>query len=329
MDSTSGSLSLLEADIAVVVPCYNEEAAIAKVVEDFREALPGAEIYVYDNNSSDRTSEVAEAAGAIVRRETLAGKGNVVRRMFADVEADIYIMVDGDDTYDAKAAPTMVKRLIEEQLDLVNGRRVTSIKKAYRPGHRFGNRLLTGLVASIFGKRIEDMLSGYKVMSRRFVKSIPLLSAGFEIETELAVHALELRMPIGEMPIAYSDRPEGSESKLNTIMDGTRILRTILYLVKEERPLSFFASCGTLLVFAAVGLSLPVLIEFLETGLVPRLPTAVLSTGLMLMGFLSFACGLILDTVTRGRHEAKRMNYLNQPIFQPRIQKLLEERLAS
>ena len=328
MDSQSSNLSLLEADIAVVVPCHNEEAAIAKVVEDFREALPGAEIYVYDNNSCDRTSEVAAAAGAIVRHEPLAGKGNVVRRMFADVEADIYIMVDGDDTYDAQAAPAMVKRLIDEQLDLVNGRRVTSIKKAYRPGHRFGNRLLTGLVAAIFGKRIGDMLSGYKVMSRRFVKSIPLLSAGFEIETELAIHALELRMPIGEMPVAYRDRPEGSASKLNTVVDGARILQTILQLVKEERPLGFFLACGVLLAVTSVGLAVPLFVEYLETGLVPRIPTAVLSTGIMLLAFLSLACGLILDTVTRGRREAKRMNYLNQPVFQPRIQKLLERRLA-
>ncbi len=326
--SQSSTLNILEADIAVVVPCYNEEAAIAKVVEDFRDALPGAEIYVYDNNSTDRTGEAAAAAGAIVRREPLAGKGNVVRRMFADVEADIYIMVDGDDTYDAGAAPAMVDRLIEEQLDLVNGQRVTSIKKAYRPGHRFGNLLLTGLVAAIFGKRIDDMLSGYKVMSRRFVKSIPLLSSGFEIETELAVHALELRMPIAEMPVAYKDRPEGSESKLNTIKDGVRILRTILQLVKEERPLSFFTACGVLLAATALGLSLPVFLEYFETGLVPRLPTAVLSTGIMLLGFLSFACGLILDTVTRGRREARRMNYLNQPVFQPRVHKLLEKRLA-
>ena len=328
MLSQSSTLNLLESDIAVIVPCYNEEAAIAKVVEDFRDALPGAEIYVYDNNSEDRTGEVAAAAGAIVRREPLAGKGNVMRRMFADVEADIYIMVDGDDTYDAAAAPAMVDRLIEEQLDLVNGRRVTNIKKAYRPGHRFGNLLLTGLVAAIFGKRIDDMLSGYKVMSRRFVKSIPLLSSGFEIETELAVHALELRMPIAEMPVAYKDRPEGSESKLNSVKDGIRILQTILHLVREERPLSFFTTCGVLLVATALGLALPIFLEFFETGLVPRLPTAVLSTGVMLLGFLSFACGLILDTVSRSRREARRMNYLNQPVFQPRVHKLLEKRLA-
>lgn len=326
--SQSSTLNILESDIAVIVPCFNEEAAIATVVEDFRDALPGAEIYVYDNNSTDRTGEAAAAAGAIVRRESLAGKGNVVRRMFADVEADIYIMVDGDDTYDAAAAPAMVDRLIEEQLDLVNGQRVTSIKKAYRPGHRFGNLLLTGLVAAIFGKRIDDMLSGYKVMSRRFVKSIPLLSSGFEIETELAVHALELRMPIAEVPVAYKDRPEGSESKLNTIKDGIRILQTILQLVREERPLSFFTACAVLLAATALGLALPIFVEFFETGLVPRLPTAVLSTGIMLLAFLSFACGLILDTVTRGRREAKRMNYLNQPVFQPRIHKLLEKRLA-
>ncbi len=326
--SQSSTLNILESDIAVIVPCYNEEAAIAKVIEDFRDALPGAEIYVYDNNSKDRTAEVAAAAGALVRREPLAGKGNVVRRMFADVEADIYIMVDGDDTYDAAAAPAMVDRLIEEQLDLVNGQRVTSIKKAYRPGHRLGNLLLTGLVAAIFGKRIDDMLSGYKVMSRRFVKSIPLLSSGFEIETELAVHALELRMPIAEVPVAYKDRPEGSESKLSTIKDGFKILQTILQLVREERPLSFFTACAVLLVATALGLALPIFVEYFETGLVPRLPTAVLSTGIMLLGFLSFACGLILDTVSRGRREARRMNYLNQPIFQPRVHKLLEKRLA-
>jgi glycosyltransferase involved in cell wall biosynthesis len=299
--------------IAVLIPCFNEEAAIGTVVADFRAALPEATIHVYDNNSTDRTAEVARAAGAVVRNETLQGKGNVVRRMFADVEADIYVLVDGDDTYEAAAAPGMVALLREQGLDMVTGARRGGGEAAYRPGHRFGNRVLTGLVAGVFGNRVSDMLSGYRVFSRRFVKSFPALAGGFETETEFTVHALELGMPIGEVPTAYKERPPGSASKLNTIRDGVRILRTILVLVKEERPLPFFGLAALALLLTGLGLFVPVLLTYLETGLVPRLPTAVLSLGLVLLSFLSLACGLILDTVTRGRKEAKRIAYLAIP----------------
>lgn len=299
--------------VAVLVPCYNEEVAIPKVVADFRAALPEATIYVYDNNSRDGTVAAARAAGAVVRTETLQGKGNVVRRMFADIEADIYVLVDGDDTYEAAAAPEMVRLLVEKQLDMVNGARVTEIEAAYRRGHRFGNAMLTGIVARIFGNRVSDMLSGYRVFSRRFVKSFPALAAGFETETEFTVHALELKMPVGEVRTAYKDRPAGSASKLRTYADGFRILRTILILVKEERPLQFFSLAGGALLLAGIAIFIPVLAEYLRTGLVPRLPTAILSTALVLVSFLAFACGLILDTVTRGRKEAKRMAYLSVP----------------
>ncbi len=299
--------------IAVLIPCYNEETAIPKVVADFRRALPGAAIYVYDNNSRDRTAEVARAEGAIVRTETLQGKGNVVRRMFADVEADVYVLVDGDATYDAASAPKMIAALLDGPLDMVNGARVTTIEKAYRPGHRFGNWLLTGMVAWTFGNRFTDMLSGYRVMSRRYVKSFPALSAGFETETELTVHALELRMPTAETSTPYKDRPVGSVSKLSTFRDGFRILWTIVVLVKEERPMQFFTLLAAFLALVSTALIVPIVVEFFETGLVPRLPTAVLSMGLMILGFLSLSCGLILDTVTRGRREMKRMRYLNIP----------------
>ena len=298
---------------AVLIPCYNEEAAIAKVVADFRKFLPDARIYVYDNNSKDRTIEVATSAGAIVRTEPLQGKGNVVRRMFSDVEADIYVLVDGDATYDAASAPRMVELLCQDSLDMVNGARVTDIEKAYRPGHRFGNWLLTSMVSWIFGSRFSDMLSGYRVMSRRYVKSFPALSSGFETETELTVHALELHMPTTEVATPYKDRPIGSTSKLSTFKDGFRILWTIIVLVKEERPMQFFSLLA--LFFAAIGtmLIVPIFVTYMETGLVPRMPTAVLSMGLMIVAFLSLTCGLILDTVTRGRREMKRMRYLNIP----------------
>src|ERR1700733_4210105 len=265
--------------IAVLIPCYNEEAAISKVIGDFRRVLPRAAIYVYDNNSRDRTVEVAKASGAIVRTETLQGKGNVVRRMFADIEADIYVLVDGDATYDAGSSPKMIAALRDGPLDMVNGARVTTIAKAYRPGHRFGNWLLTSMVAWIFGNRFHDMLSGYRVMSRRYVKSFPALSAGFETETELTVHALELRMPIAEMLTVYKDRPVGSVSKLSTFKDGFRILWTIIVLVKEERPMQFFSLLALFLTIVAVVLTVPIIGEFLRTGLVPRLPTAVLAMG--------------------------------------------------
>src|SRR5690349_9363864 len=296
--------------IAVLIPCLNEAGGIAGVVTGFRAALPEATIYVYDNGSTDDTSAVAASAGAQVRREPMRGKGNVVRRMFADVDADVYVMVDGDGTYDAASAPAMIELLAEQHLDMVCGKRVDSEAQAYRQGHRFGNRVLTGLVAVLFGNRITDILSGYRVMSRRFVKSFPALSRGFETETELTVHALDLRVPIAEVRTPYGARSAGTASKLNTWRDGWRILRTIARLVKEERPFAFFVSIGSVLALAAVALAIPLLIEFLETGLVPRIPTAVLSTGLMLVAVMSFVCGLILDTVTRGRRELKRMHYL-------------------
>jgi glycosyltransferase involved in cell wall biosynthesis len=299
--------------IAVLIPCYNEAAAIGKVVADFQTMLPSATVYVYDNNSSDRTAEVARAAGAVVRTESLQGKGNVVRRMFADVVADIYVLVDGDDTYDAAAAPEMVRRLIEEGLDMVNGARMTAVGPAYRPGHRFGNALLTGIVRWAFGDRVSDMLSGYRVFSRRFVKSFPALASGFETETEFTIHALELKMPIAEHPTAYKQRAEGSASKLRTFSDGMRILRTIVVLMKDVRPLLFFAVAGLALFALGVGAGVPVVLEFLRTGLVPRLPTAVLAMGLVLLSFLSLVCGLVLDSVARGRKEVKRLAYLAIP----------------
>ena len=297
-------------EIAVLIPCHNEEAAIAEVVAEFRAALPGAVIYVYDNNSTDRTIERARAAGALVRSERVQGKGNVVRRMFADVDADVYVLVDGDGTYDAAAAPRMIELLLSEPFDMINGSRVTEGEGAYRSGHRLGNAVLTWLVRASFGAGLGDMLSGYKVLSRRLAKTVPLLSSGFEIETELAVHALSLRLPIAELPTPYSRRAEGSTSKLRTYRDGFRILNTIVRLIKEERPLWFFSCLALLLAAAAIALAVPVLITFLETGLVPRLPTAVLSASIMVLSSLSLTCGLILDTVTRGRREMKRLAYL-------------------
>jgi glycosyltransferase involved in cell wall biosynthesis len=296
--------------VAVVIPCLHEAQGIADVVRSYRAALPDADIYVYDNGSTDDTAAVAAAAGAQVRSEPLRGKGNVVRRMFADVDADVYVLVDGDGTYDAASAPAMIKLLAEQHLDMVCGKRVDSESQAYRHGHRLGNRVLTGLVAVLFGDRITDILSGYRVMSRRFVKSFPALSSGFETETELTVHALDLRVPIAEVRTPYGVRSAGTASKLNTWRDGWRILRTIARLVKEERPFAFFVSIGGILALTAIALAVPLLLEFLATGLVPRIPTAVLSTGLMLVAVMSFVCGLILDTVTRGRRELKRMHYL-------------------
>ena len=299
--------------IAVLVPCYNEEAAVATVVADFRKALPSAEIYVYDNNSRDRTAAVAREAGAIVRGERRQGKGHVVRRMFADVEADIYVLVDGDATYDAPSAPRMIDKLLDQHLDMVVGLRVDQVQAAYRLGHRTGNRMLTGFLSSTFGQEFKDILSGYRVFSRRFVKSFPVLSDGFEIETELAVYALELSLPVAEVETPYYARPEGSFSKLNTWRDGFRILGTILKLYRSERPLRFFTVIGILLALAAIILAIPIVITFIETGLVPRFPTAVLSMGLMIMAMLSVSSGLVLDTVTRGRREMKMLAYLSQP----------------
>lgn len=297
-------------DIAVLIPCHNEEVAIAEVVSSFRASLPGAVLYVYDNNSTDRTVERARAAGAVVRTEKLQGKGNVVRRMFADVDADVYVLVDGDGTYDAAAATRMIDLLVSEQFDMINGSRMTEDRGAYRSGHQLGNAVLSWLVRASFGAGLSDMLSGYKVLSRRLAKTVPLLSSGFEIETELAVHALSLRLPIAELPTLYRRRAEGSASKLRTYRDGLKILNTIARLIKEERPLWFYSCIAALLAAAAIALALPVLITFFETGLVPRLPTAVLSASIMVLSFLSLTCGLILDTVTRGRREMKRLAYL-------------------
>ena len=302
---------------AVLIPCYNEQVAIPAVVAAFRAALPDAAVYVYDNNSTDGTAEAARQAGAVVRTEQLQGKGHVIRRMFADIEADAYVLVDGDDTYDAASAPAMVRLLVDAGLDMVNGTRVSDAEAAYRAGHRLGNRVLTGLVASIFGDRVSDMLSGYRVFSRRFVKSFPALSSGFETETEFTVHALELRMAIGDVQTPYRERPPGSVSKLRTYSDGFRILRTIVVLVKEERPLQFFAAAAGVLLLLAVALGIPVVAEFMRTGLVPRLPTAVLAMGLVLLASLSTACGFILDSVTRGRREFKRLAYLQVPPYRP------------
>lgn len=297
-------------DVAVLIPCYNEEAAIGQVVRDFRTVLPAARIYVYDNNSKDRTVEVAREAGAIVRSERLQGKGNVVRRMLADVEAAVYIMVDGDATYDAASVPAMVRRLLDEELDMVVGGRVDTRVEAYRRGHRFGNAALTGAVSYLFGKRFTDILSGYRVFSRRFVKSFPALSGGFEIETELTIHALELRMPVAEVATPYGVRPEGSTSKLRTYSDGFKILWLILHLVRNEKPFQFFGAIALVLAGLSIGLAIPIVLTYLETGLVPRFPTAILATGLMIVSVLSLACGLVLDTVTRGRREMKRLAYL-------------------
>ncbi len=319
-DAALSTAQFLTARIAVLIPCYNEGATIGQVVQDFSIALPESTIYVYDNNSTDDTIAEARKAGAIVRSETFQGKGNVVRRMFADIEAEAYVLVDGDGTYDAPSAQKMVKHLLAESLDMVNGARVAVSTGAFRPGHAFGNRLLTGTVALIFGDGLKDMLSGYRVMSRRFVKSFPALASGFETETELTVHALELRLPTVEIQTPYRDRPNGSQSKLRTFRDGFRILRTIVLLVKEERPMQFFSIVATALLLASLFLGWPLVRTFLDTGLVPRLPTAILSTGLMILGFISFIAGLILDTVTVGRREMKRLHYLGLqgPTFRER-----------
>lgn len=304
--------------IAVLLPCYNEEAAIAQTVAGFRAALPDAVIYVFDNNSADRTVEVARGAGAIVRTERMQGKGNVVRRMFADIDADIYVMADGDATYDPESAPAMVARLIDDGLDMVVGTRIHEAADAYRRGHVLGNRMMTGILAKLFGRSFTDIFSGYRVFSRRFVKSFPALSTGFEIETEISVHALELAMPVAEVETPYFARPDGSESKLSTYRDGWRIMRTMVTLYRLERPWRYFGVAALLLLALAVVLAIPLVITYAETGLVPRFPTAILATGLVILASLSFFTGLILDTVVRGRREVKRLAYLAHPA-PPRI----------
>lgn len=308
--------------ISVLLPCYNEEASIAQVVSDFRAALPDAEIYVFDNNSTDQTANIAAKAGAKVRKEPWQGKGNVVRRMFSDVESDIYVMADGDTTYDANASPEMIDLLLRENLDMVSGARVSDQRAAYRAGHRFGNVLLSSIVRFLFGNKFSDMLTGYRIFSRRFVKSFPALSRGFEIETELTVHALELRMPVAEVATRYGGRPDNSASKLSTWRDGFRILRTIGRLLRAERPLLFYGSIGLVLAVSAIALAWPVFVTYVQTGTVPRLPTAILATGLMILSSLSVTCGLILETVTRGRQELRRMFYLNVPA--PRSRRISE-----
>jgi glycosyltransferase involved in cell wall biosynthesis len=307
--------SLLERrhEIAVIIPCFNEGHAIAEVVRGFKSVLPGAKIYVFDNNSTDDTVAVASAAGALIRREILQGKGNVVRRMFADVDADAYVMADGDATYDPSYAAHMVNRLFEDRLDMVVGTRVASQTAAYPPGHRFGNRLLTFSVANLFGERFTDILSGYRVFSRRFVKSFPAMSSGFEIETELTIHALELLLPVAEVATPYRIRVTGSSSKLRTYSDGLKILRLIVVLYKNERPFQFFSAIAGVFIAAALALGIPLVVTFIKTGLVPRQPTAILATGLVLLSALSFIAGLILDTVTRGRREMRRLAYLAVP----------------
>ncbi len=301
------------ARVAVLLPCYNEEAAIRQTVAAFRAALPTADIFVYDNNSSDRTREVAAEAGAIVRTERMQGKGHVVRRMFADVEADIYVMADGDATYDATAAPALIAKLVDEQLDMVVGARRNEVEEAYRRGHVLGNKVFTGILSFLFGRTFSDIFSGYRIFSRRFAKSFPALSRGFETETEISVHALELAMPVGEVVTAYAARPEGSVSKLSTYRDGWRIMKTILHLFRIERPVLFYGGFGLFLALIAAILMVPLIVTYFQTGLVPRFPTAILATGLMIVAFMSFMCGLILDTVVRGRREVRRLHYLALP----------------
>ena len=313
-DTEQATVSLIEEiSISVLVPSYNEEKGIGKVIEGFRRAIPSAEIFVYDNNSSDRTAEEAAKMGTIVRQEHRQGKGYVVRRMFADIDSDVYILVDGDNTYDPKIAQTLVEILITNGLDMINCARVPMTATAHRPGHKFGNDLLSGIVKCIFGNQFQDLLSGYRVFSKRFVKSFPVMATGFEIETELTVHALSLEMPSMEIPCNFQNRPDGSESKLHTFSDGFRILLTIANLLRQEKPLAVFSAASFLLCSLSLFLGYPLIETYLETGLVPRFPTAILTTGLLLGASLSMVCGLILDTVTRGRLEAKRLAYLSIP----------------
>ncbi len=297
--------------IAVLLPCYNEEAAIGQVVEGFRRAMPGATIYVYDNNSSDRTAQVAAKAGAIVRHEHRQGKGNVVRRMLADVDADIYVLADGDLTYDAAASGAMVDMLVSRNLDMIVGTRITDEQEAFRRGHRFGNQLFNVIVARLFGAQFTDILSGYRVMSRRFAKSFPASSAGFETETELAVHALDLRLPTAEVPLHYGARPENSTSKLNTYRDGFRILKTIVRMFRILRPMAFYGIFSGLFLLASLVAGAPVIATYLMTGLVPRLPMAVLAAGFAQLSFMAFVCGLIIDAVSANGREQRRMRYLD------------------
>lgn len=307
-------------NVALIIPCYNEESTISKVIHNFLLEMPGLDVFVFNNNSNDRTADIVKNEHAHLIHVSLPGKGNVVRRMFADVDADIYVMVDGDATYDSAAVSLLVDKLIDESLDMVVGCRKTDesmSNHAYRHGHQWGNMMLTKTVMMIFGGKFTDMLSGYRAFTRRYVKSIPVLSHGFEIETELTVHALELRMPYGEVMTSYGARPEGSESKLSTFKDGFKILKTIARLYMTERPLAFFGLLGTLIAITAIFLSIPLATEYIRMGLVPRLPTAILSASMIICALLSFSCGLVLDTITRGRHEMKRLVYLSIPLPKP------------
>ncbi len=299
--------------IAVLIPCHNEEASVGTMVRDLAMVVPEADIYVYDNGSSDRTTAVAAAAGALVRHESIPGKGYVVCRMFSEIDADVYLLIDGDATYDTGCARAMIEQLIKDRLDMICAARIDETPQAYRRGHRFGNSLLTKMVAMVFGNRFHDMLTGYRAFSRRFVKSFPTLSKGFEIETQLTVHALQMQMRVAEIPTPYFERTQSSLSKLHTFKDGWRILRVIARLIKDERPLIFFSTVFLLLATLSVVLAWPVIVEFMETGLVPRLPTAILSTGIMLLAFLSLFSGIVLDTVAQGRRESKRLHYIAIP----------------
>ena len=314
-------INLSHYTIAVLVPCKNEELTIARVVASFKKYLPEAIVYVYNNRSTDNTVIEAQKAGAIVRHETKAGKGNVVRRMFADIEADIYVLIDGDDTYEIGAVGRLIERLLLERLDMVVGARRANLQstQAYRPGHKAGNLFLTGLVEFLFRTPIDDMLSGYRIFSRRFVKSFPALSSGFETETELTIHTLELKLPFAEEPTVYGERPTGSQSKLRTFTDGWRVLGTAILLFKEIRPFMFFGLVSNLLIIIALLLSFPLFLTYFQTSLVPRFPTAILSASIMLLAFLSLTCGVILDSVARGRRELKRMAYLSHPFPQPEV----------
>ena len=303
--------------IAILVPCYNEEAAVGNVIDGFRQARPGITVYVYDNGSTDDTASIAENHGAVVRTEHIRGKGNVVRRMFSDIEADVYVLVDGDDTYDPASLNQMIDHLIDSHCDMITARRVEQHELAYRFGHRFGNRMLATITRWLFGRQSFDLLSGYRVMSRRFVKSFPAISSGFEIETELTIHALSLNIPMQEIETPYRERKDGGVSKLNTHRDGVRILSTILLFTKEERPFLFFSVLSVALILLSLMLGIPITIEWLETGLVPRFPTAILAASIMLLAFLSLTTGMILDSVARGRRESKRLNYLQLPWLAP------------
>lgn len=301
-------------EIAAIVPCYNEEVAVAQVVKDLKAAVDGITVYVYDNNSTDRTAQVAAAAGAIVRTESRKGKGNVVRRAFADVDADIYLLIDGDDTYDASCAPEMIETLLAGPYDHVLGVRTEdSDESAYRPGHEAGNRAFNRLVGKLFGEPVTDMLSGYRVFSRRFVKSFPALSREFEIETELTVHAMNLRVPQVEVPVGFKDRPEGSESKLRTYHDGFRILRVIATLLQYERPMASFSIIGAIFVLISLILGIPLVVTYVEDHTVPRVPTAMLTVGFGIVGALAFVVGLILNGILRQRQESARLSYLRLP----------------